>query len=280
MNGMHSSYGDVDRWGSPSSRPLPRPARRIMLDVRRCEREAAPFVRLLANHDGIGRHCASWQGVTPPDWTLVLSALKTLLETGKPLAARAEWRQSVSFASKPWQTWSEHWEENHGEVLVRLHDLYPHYVGSTYRWEQNGATIADPDQIVLESDLYRRLSYTWHTFTPEWAKATGFSEEFRAKAAAEPRSKVTFDLEPVEETVKLSVRHDGFEPGSTVLEGVSEGWPRILSDLKTLLETAEVPGASAYHSSRARGVHKLSPREEIARFAGGSNKCTPRGQEA
>ncbi len=112
-------------------------------------------------------------------------------------------------------------------------------VGSTYRWQQNGATIADPEQVVLESDPYRRLSYTWHTFTPEWAEATGFTEEFRAKAAGEPRSKVTFDLEPVGETVKLTVVHDGFEPDSSVLENVSEGWPHILSDLKTLLETGE-----------------------------------------
>jgi hypothetical protein len=27
--------------------------------------------------------------------------------------------------------------------------------------------IDDPAQVVLESDPYRRLSYTWHTFTPE-----------------------------------------------------------------------------------------------------------------
>jgi hypothetical protein len=37
--------------------------------------------------------------------------------------------------------------------------------------------------------------------------------------------------------VKLTVVHDGFRPGSTVFEGISEGWPRLLSDLKTLLET-------------------------------------------
>jgi hypothetical protein len=28
-----------------------------------------------------------------------------------------------------------------------------------------------PEQLVLESDPYRRLSYTWHTFSPEWAAA-------------------------------------------------------------------------------------------------------------
>jgi uncharacterized protein YndB with AHSA1/START domain/DNA-binding transcriptional ArsR family regulator len=115
-------------------------------------------------------------------------------------------------------------------------------VGSTYTWQQNGATITDPEQIVLESDPYRRLSYTWHTFTPEWAEATGLGEEYRAKAAGEPRSKVTFDLEPVGEMVKLTVVHDGFEPGSIVLESVSQGWPHLLSDLKTLLETGDLAG--------------------------------------
>jgi len=31
----------------------------------------------------------------------------------------------------------------------------------------------------------------------------------------------------------------GFEPGSVVLETISEGWPMILANLKTLLETGE-----------------------------------------
>jgi uncharacterized protein YndB with AHSA1/START domain len=57
--------------------------------------------------------------------------------------------------------------------------------------------------------------------------------------AAEPRSKVTFDLEPVGDMVKLTVVHDGFEPGSAVLSSISQGWPELLSSLKTLLETGE-----------------------------------------
>src|SRR3954462_13517746 len=39
--------------------------------------------------------------------------------------------------------------------------------GSTYVLRQFGLTIADGEQVVIESDLYRRLSYAWHTFTPE-----------------------------------------------------------------------------------------------------------------
>ena len=113
--------------------------------------------------------------------------------------------------------------------------------GSAYTvaLDRDGVRIAHPEQVVLESEPYRRLSYTWHTFTPEWAQAYGFSEEFQGSLAAEPRSKVTFEIEPAGPMVKLTVLHDGFEPGSTVLDGISQGWPAILASLKTLLETGE-----------------------------------------
>ena len=85
---------------------------------------------------------------------------------------------------------------------------------------------------------YRRLAYTWHTFSPEWAAAHGIDEKAVAAWRAEPRSKVAFDIEEAGPgVVKLTVVHDGFEPGSGVLEGVSHGWPAVVSSLKTLLET-------------------------------------------
>jgi len=112
-------------------------------------------------------------------------------------------------------------------------------VGSTMTWEQHGVTITDPAQVVVESDPYRRLAYTWHTFTPEWAALHGFSDEFLATAAGEPRSKVTFDIEPDGSMVRLTVVHDGFEAGSAVVESVRQGWPRVMSGLKTLLETGD-----------------------------------------
>ena len=112
-------------------------------------------------------------------------------------------------------------------------------VGSTMVWEENGVRIDDPAQVVLESEPYRRLSYTWHTFTPEFAAAQGLGEDFLAAVADEPRSKVTFEIEPVGDLVKLTVVHDGFADGSTVLEMVNEGWPAILSSLKSLLETGD-----------------------------------------
>ncbi|KAB2352353.1 ArsR/SmtB family transcription factor [Actinomadura rudentiformis] len=109
--------------------------------------------------------------------------------------------------------------------------------GSPVVWEQDGHRIEDPAQVVLEADPYRRLSYTWHTFTPQWALAAGIDEDTLAKLADEPRSKVTFDIEPAGSAVKLTVIHDGFEPGSALRELIGGGWPHLLSSLKTLLET-------------------------------------------
>jgi uncharacterized protein YndB with AHSA1/START domain/DNA-binding transcriptional ArsR family regulator len=109
----------------------------------------------------------------------------------------------------------------------------------TLELDKDGTVIADPAQVVLESEPGRRLSYTWHTFTPEWAAAYDISDEHLAKVAAEPRSKVTFEIEPMGDHVKLTVVHDGFEPGSEVLANVSGGWPFLLAGLKTLLETGD-----------------------------------------
>jgi DNA-binding transcriptional ArsR family regulator/uncharacterized protein YndB with AHSA1/START domain len=111
--------------------------------------------------------------------------------------------------------------------------------GSAMGWELFGIEIADPEQVVLESDPYRRLSYTWHTVTPELADRLRLTEQARERLAAERRSTVTFEIEALGELVKLTVVHDGFDPGSLMATMVSQGWPRILSDLKTLLETGE-----------------------------------------
>ncbi len=112
-------------------------------------------------------------------------------------------------------------------------------VGSAMTWTYAGVTVADPAQVVLESEPYRRLAYTWLTITPEFAQIAGFSDEDFARAANERRSQVTFELEPVGQSVKLTVIHDGFDPGSLMLANVSGGWPTVLSSLKTLLETGE-----------------------------------------
>jgi uncharacterized protein YndB with AHSA1/START domain len=77
---------------------------------------------------------------------------------------------------------------------------------------------------VFEYDPFRRLAYGWHC---------AYLEAFRH----EKPSRVTFELESMGGEVKLTVTHAGFETGSKVRGAVSNGWPLVLSSLKSLLET-------------------------------------------
>ena len=113
-------------------------------------------------------------------------------------------------------------------------------VDAPMTWEEKGAVVIDPEQRVLAYEPYRRLSYTWHTFTPQWAAAHGDDEETRARLAAEPRSTVTFDLQPAGDgVVKLTVIHGRLDPDGILRDMLSDGWPLLLSGLKTLLETEQ-----------------------------------------
>ena len=53
------------------------------------------------------------------------------------------------------------------------------------------------------------------------------------------KSRVTFEIEAVEDMVCLTVTHDKLTAGSKMLRGVSWGWPRVLSSMKTFLETGK-----------------------------------------
>ncbi|MFD7624973.1 SRPBCC family protein [Streptomyces sp. NPDC059851] len=111
-------------------------------------------------------------------------------------------------------------------------------VGSQMTWVERGARTSDPEQVVLDCVPDRRLAYTWHTFTEEWAAAVGVGEELRAELAGQPRTKVTYEIEPIGDALtRLTIRHEGFEPGGTLIGMCGEAWPVLASSLKTLLET-------------------------------------------
>ena len=50
-------------------------------------------------------------------------------------------------------------------------------------------------------------------------------------------SRVAINIEPVGEMVRLTVTHDELKPGSEMAKKISNGWPRVLSSLKSFLET-------------------------------------------
>jgi uncharacterized protein YndB with AHSA1/START domain len=73
---------------------------------------------------------------------------------------------------------------------------------------------------VVEAEAPRKLVLTWQ-------QADG----------REPPSRVTFLIEPFMGAVKLTVVHEELEPGGATDRGIRQGWPAVLSSLKTLLES-------------------------------------------
>jgi uncharacterized protein YndB with AHSA1/START domain len=102
------------------------------------------------------------------------------------------------------------------------------------RWEHRRLDAAGTVEIVgkvVESTPARRLVFTW-------GRPADADDEAR-------HSRVAFDIEPQRDgLVRLTVTHDDLERDPQMLSGVSGGWPKVLSNLKTLLETGRVlPGS-------------------------------------
>jgi uncharacterized protein YndB with AHSA1/START domain/DNA-binding transcriptional ArsR family regulator len=164
-----------------------------------------------------------------------LADLKRALE--KPRMSKPTFVYTTYIDTTPERLWEALTTAAFTERYWRLSFETDWTPGSEMVWNNRGVRIADPGQVVLESEPHRRLAYTWHTFTPELAQAVGVSEEVFAAAASEPRSKVTFELEPSGGAVKLTVTHDDLMPDGTVVNMISGGWPQVISKLKTLVET-------------------------------------------
>jgi uncharacterized protein YndB with AHSA1/START domain len=109
--------------------------------------------------------------------------------------------------------WVETWQES---------DWQP---GSSWRIMIPDGRVADSGQ-VLEIEPPKRLVLSWRN-------------EFKPGVRDEGYSRLTYELEQVGESVKLTVIHESDKPDSKLIEGVSSGWPHILASLKSLLETGE-----------------------------------------
>jgi len=110
--------------------------------------------------------------------------------------------------------------------------------GASWKMVHLDGRITDSGQIV-EAKPPRRLVIRWQN-------------QFRPELKAEGDSLCTMELEPIGPTVKLSITHTIEREPSKLIEAVSGGWPKILSNLKSLLESGTVALEEAYPATTQR----------------------------
>jgi uncharacterized protein YndB with AHSA1/START domain/DNA-binding transcriptional ArsR family regulator len=110
--------------------------------------------------------------------------------------------------------------------------------GSRYRARTTEVTVSPGVEIAdgenVEVDPPRRLVQTFRALWSDAVKAEGFS-------------RVTWEIEPIGDSCRLTVTHDRLRDGAN--PELYGGWPMILSGLKTLIETGETlttPGSQLY----------------------------------
>lgn len=108
--------------------------------------------------------------------------------------------------------------------------------GSPWTLVSSAGEIFDAGEIV-ESEPPRRLVIRWqHQNRPE-LKAEGYSQ-------------CTMELEPNGTAVKLSITHTIEREPSKLIEAVSGGWPKVISNLKSLLETGSIAVQEPYPANK------------------------------
>lgn len=94
------------------------------------------------------------------------------------------------------------------------------------KWEhRNPADKADPVWVtgrVIEANRPKRLVISW-------ADPEDLTDD----------SRVTFEIEQMEEITQLTVLHGQFREGSAMAPKIAQGWPKVLSSLKSYLETGK-----------------------------------------
>ncbi|HEX4480906.1 MAG TPA: SRPBCC family protein [Rudaea sp.] len=98
--------------------------------------------------------------------------------------------------------------------------------GSSWKLVSSSGEVFDAGEIV-EAEPPRRMVIRWR-------------HQDRPELKAEGDSLCTIELEPGESAVKLSITHTIDRESSKLIDAVSGGWPKIVSNLKSLLETGSI----------------------------------------
>jgi uncharacterized protein YndB with AHSA1/START domain len=110
--------------------------------------------------------------------------------------------------------------------------------GSSWKMIYPDGTVSDSGAIV-DADPPRRLVIRWRN-------------EWKPELEAEGDSLCTFELEPSGSAVKLTITHSIERDASRLIEAVSGGWPKVLSNLKSLIESGQTALQDPYPAGAAK----------------------------
>jgi len=101
--------------------------------------------------------------------------------------------------------------------------------GASWTMYMPDGRVADQGEI-LEAERPRKIVIKWRN-------------EFRPELKDCGDTRCTYEIVPAGEVTKLTIVHEATAAGQAMIDAVSQGWPMILSGLKTLLETGQgLPG--------------------------------------
>ncbi len=110
--------------------------------------------------------------------------------------------------------------------------------GSAWKLVYPDGRLADSGEIV-EAEPPRRLTIRWRN-------------EWKPELKAEGWSLCTMEIEPSAGAVRLSITHSMERDASKFVEAVSGGWPKVISNLKSLLETGSIALLEPYPAAASR----------------------------
>lgn len=135
----------------------------------------------------------------------------------------------------PEKLWSALTDANQmKEYWLGMHIETEWKAGASWRMLFPDGRVADTGE-VLEVERPKRIRLKWQN-------------EFRPALKAEGFTYCTIELEPYGNSVRLSISHTIERADSKFIQAVSGGWPMILSNLKSLLETGQVALTEADHT--------------------------------
>jgi uncharacterized protein YndB with AHSA1/START domain/DNA-binding transcriptional ArsR family regulator len=163
-----------------------------------------------------------------------LSSIKHRAEEGT-MADRPSYVYVTYIESSPERVWHALTDPDLSGAYWGHSNISDWKAGSAWEHRRvDGSGIADALGTVLEATPPRRLIMTFDA--PGETPPTG-------------STRVTFDIEPFHEIVRLTVTHENL-PDDDALAAISSGWPAVCANLKSLLETGHVLPQAPWEMAR------------------------------